>query len=266
MYDLKDKVIWISGASSGIGEYFARAASQKGAKIILSARRREKLEALQVELGTDRTAVLEMDVTHIDDISAKHEAAQAIYGPIDILVNNAGISQRSTVEETDLEVDRRMFEVNYFGNIALTKAALPSMLERQQGKIVVTSSIAGKLGVPFRSTYCATKHALHGYYDALRAEVHDRNVQVHVICPGYINTDISLHALNAKGEKHGKMDEGQAKGMAPDVCADRIIDAMIKNKNEVYIGGKEAKFVMLRRLSPKTYYRLIAKRAKEQKF
>jgi len=265
MYQMKNKVAWISGASSGIGEYVARAMHAQGAKVILSARRVDRLTALCKELG-DGSAALAMDVTQTDSLSPIHDEAQKIFGPIDILVNNAGISQRGSVEETELEVDRRLFEVNYFGNVALTKAALPSMLERKSGKIVVVSSIAGKLGIPFRSTYCASKHALQGYYDALRAEISDRNVQVHMICPGYINTDISIHALNGKGEKHGVMDENQAKGMSPVKCAQFILSAIVNNKNEILIGKKESNAVLMRRIMPSMYYKFIEKRAREKRF
>ncbi len=262
---MKDKVVWITGASSGIGAACAIELSRLGAKIILSARRKEKLEEIQSGLSGP-SEILILDVTKADEIQPVAKKAGTFYGPIDILINNAGISQRGLVEETELAVDRRLFEVNYFGNIALTKAVLPSMLERKTGNLVIISSVAGKLSTPGRSSYAATKHALQGFYDALRAEVTDRGVEVNVICPGYIKTDISIHALNARGEKHGVMDAGQASGMSADTCAKQIVKAIQNHKREVLIGGKETKNVLVRRLFPGLYHKMIAKMAKERRY
>ncbi len=263
--NLKDKIVWISGASSGIGAYLAQAFHKNGAKVILSARREDRLTSLSQKLG-DGAAVLPMDVTQYGTLESLHEAARDFFGPIDILVNNAGITQRGKVEETLLSVDQRIMDVNFFGNIALTKAVLPSMIERRQGHIVVISSLVGKLSTPYRSSYSASKHALHGYYDALRAEVADRNIQVHVICPGYIKTEISIHALNPQGQQHGVMDKSQIQGMEPDICAQEILKAIKRGKKEAYIGGKETKYVYLRRFLPGLYHNIIAKMAREKKF
>ncbi len=262
---MKNKVVWITGASSGIGAACAQACSNQGAKIILSARRKDKLKEVQAGLS-GLSEIIELDVTDTGSILTKAEAAAKFYGPVDILINNAGISQRGLVEETDLEVDRRLFEVNYFGNIALTKAVLPSMLDRKTGSIVPISSIAGKISTPGRSSYAATKHALQGFYDALRAEVQDRGVHVNVICPGYIKTDISINALDAKGGKHGVMDPNQANGMPADECASEILKAIKSNKFEAHIGGKEKRYVAVRTLLPSVYYKMVAKMAKEGRY
>ena len=262
---MKDKVVWITGASSGIGAACAEVFSRQGSKIILSARRKEKLKEVQQKL-TGPSEILPLDVSQPDQINEVAQKAASIFGPVDILINNAGISQRGFVEHTELSVDRRLFEVNYFGNIALTKAVLPSMLERKEGQIAVISSVAGKLSTPGRSTYAATKHALQGYYDALRAEIAERNVHVNMICPGYIKTDISLNALDEKGQKHGVMDEGQAKGMSADRCAEKIYEAIEKNKRETLIGGRETKMVLVRKMFPGVYYRAIEKMARERRF
>jgi len=264
MKKFSNKVAWITGASSGIGEGIARNFHAHGAKVILSARREAKLESIKSELG-DRIAILPMDVADLDSIPEIYKQAKKFFGPVDLLVNNAGISQRGTVAETDLSVDQRLMQVNYFGNIALTKAVLPDMLERQSGNIAVISSVVGKLSTPFRSSYSASKHALHGFYDALRAEVADRKVQVHLICPGYIKTEISVNALNAKGHKHGIMDPNQAKGMSAGTCAQKITSAIFKGKKELYIGSKESAFIHIRRLFPNIYYRMIAKMARDRK-
>ena len=262
---MKDKVIWITGASSGIGKACAEMFSQKGSKVILSARRKEKL--LEVKQGLNGpSTILPMDVSDTDQINNITSEAAKIYGPIDVLINNAGISQRGFVEDTDMTVDRRLFEVNYFGNIAVTKAVLPSMLDRKSGQIAIISSVAGKLSTPGRSSYAATKHALQGYYDALRAEIASRNVHVNLICPGYIKTDISLHALDGKGEKHGVMDQGQADGMPVEECAKQIYNAIVKNRRETLIGGRETKMVLARKIFPGMYYRAIEKMARERTY
>ena len=265
MMEFANKVAWITGASSGIGEQMARSLHCRGAKVILSARRASKLASIKADLG-EGAAILPLDISQLDCIADVHNEAIGFYGPIDMLINNAGISQRGLVEETDLAVDQHLMQVNYFGNIALTKTVLPTMLKRRAGNIAVISSIVGKLSTPFRSSYSASKHALHGFYDALRAEVSDRNVQIHMICPGYINTEISIHALNAKGQKHGKMDPNQLTGMSAELCAEKIVTAISRGKKEIYIGTKESTFVHIRRLFPSIYYKMIAKMAKEKKF
>lgn len=262
---MKNKVVWITGASSGIGAACAKECSARGAKVILSARSVDKLKDVQSSLSGP-ASILELDVTKADKIVGKAKDAAALYGPIDVLINNAGISQRGLVSETSMEVDRRLFEVNYFGNIAITKAVLPSMIERKTGNIVVISSVAGKVSTPGRSSYAATKHAIQGFYDALRAELTDSGVQVNVICPGYIRTDISIHALNAEGGKHGVMDPNQAAGMSVDLCARKIMDAVKAGKKEVFIGGKETRYVKVRSLLPSVYYKVAAKMAREGRY
>jgi len=262
---MKMKVVWITGASSGIGAALAKEYHGKGASVILSARRKEKLEELATELK-ERVAVLPMDVTNIDEMDVIHTKAVSFFGPIDILINNAGISQRGAVIDTSIDVVQRIMEVNFIGNIAVTKAVLPSMIARKSGSIVVISSLVGKLSTPFRSTYSASKHALHGYYDSLRAEVAKDNVQITLICPGYIKTEISLHALNAEGGKHGKMDENQAQGMDVDICAQKIVKAVDSKKREFLVGGKETNYVLIRRFLPSMYHRIIAKMAREKRF
>jgi len=154
------------------------------------------------------------------------------------------------VEETRLKVDKRIMEVNYFGVISLTKATLPFMLLRGSGHLVVISSLLGKFGIPLRSAYCASKHALHGFFDALRAEVQDRGIMVTLICPGWVRTEVSLHALRGDGSEHRQMDTPIAKGMDPHVCARHILNAVYKRKTEVYIAGAEKMGVYLKRFTP----------------
>jgi len=233
----RNKVVWITGASSGIGEALAYAFAREGAHLILTARRRERLEAVRDACTGE----------------GKH------FGQVDILVNNAGVSQRSLVLETDFSVDRRIMEVNYFSVVSLTKTVLPYMIERGGGQIAVVSSLLGKFSTPLRSAYCASKHALHGYFDALRAEVYDKNIHITLICPGFVRTEVSLHALRGDGQEHGQMDETIAKGMPAEVCARHILNALHKRKEEVSIARYEKIALYLKRFTPGLFSKLIRK-------
>ncbi len=247
----REKVVWITGASSGIGEALAYAFSREGAHLVLSARRQEQLEQVRDRCtGDGKVLILPFDITHTECHPTMVGAVIEHFGRVDILVNNAGISQRSLAQETRLEVDRRIMEVNFFGVISLTKATLPFMLQRGSGHLVVISSLLGKFGIPLRSAYCASKHALHGFFDALRAELHDHGIRVTLICPGWVRTEVSLHALRGDGSEHGEIDPPIAKGMDPTVCARHILNAVYKRKEEVYIAGGEKLGAYLKRFTP----------------
>jgi short-subunit dehydrogenase len=259
-----DKVAWITGASSGIGEAIALELAQAGARLVLSSRRVEELERVRenTRLPEDRVLVLPLDVTQFE--LANEKAAQIIdkFGRIDIMVHNAGVSQRSRVLDTSLEVYRRILNIDFLSTVALTKAVLPAMIQQQSGQFIVISSVAGKLGTPMRSGYAAAKHALHGFYDSLRAEVHDDNIRVLVVCPGYIRTQISVNALDKKGGKHGQMDENQAQGMPADECARSIMKAVVDDRKEVYIGGmKEGAAIFFRKFWPSFLFKMVRKNA-----
>jgi short-subunit dehydrogenase len=246
-------VIWITGASSGIGEAIALAlARYEGVRLVLSARREEELHrvAQQTGLPASDVLVLPLDMTDTERLPAMVAAVYQQFGRIDYVFQNAGITQRSAVADTDLLVYKRLMEVNFFGVVALTKAILPGMLAQGSGHFVVTSSVAGKLATKQRSGYCASKHALHGFFDSLRAETATAGLRVTLVCPGYIRTPISFHALGANGQVHGKMDDNQEKGMAPDVFARQLLQAVARNKEEVYIGGKETYAIYLKRFFP----------------
>lgn len=250
MTQLSGKVVWITGASSGIGEAMALAASAQGAKLVLSARRETELQRVkQACAHPAQVAVLPLDLTDFDAEAAARKAA-AFFGPVEVLVNNAGISQRSTVLNTDMAVYRRIFELDFFACVALTKAVLPGMVAAKAGHIVTISSVVGYVGTPLRSGYAAAKHALHGFYDALRAEVWRENVKVTLICPGFIKTNVSLNAITGDGGKHGLMDDGQLRGMPADECARQIWAAVEAGREEALIGAKEALFVRLKRHLP----------------
>lgn len=253
-----DEVVWVTGASSGIGEALARELAGRGCRLVLSSRREGRLREVRDSLPEPaRHRVQPLDLGRPEELA---EAARPVldhFGRVDVLVHNGGISQRSRAEDTALEVDRRVMEVDYFGAVALTKAVLPSMLERGAGRIVVVSSLVGHIGTPLRSGYAAAKHALHGFFDSLRAEVHDRGVRVTLVCPGFIRTPLPIHALTADGTPQGSMDRAQLEGMSAEECARRIARALDRGKDEVLIGGKETLAVHLHRLAPALYRRLI---------
>lgn len=255
-------MVWITGASSGIGEALAKEVAAKGAKIVLSARNRDKLETLRSNLpNSEKHLIVPLDLEHSDNFPDLVVQVIEHFGHIHFLFNNGGISQRSEVHETPLSVDRRIMEINYFGNIALTKAVLPVFRAQKSGHILVISSIAGKFGFYLRSAYSASKHALHGFYESLMLEEAHNGIYVTIACPGKINTAISLNALNAEGKQHGKMDHNQASGMPADVCARTIVNAVQERKPEILVGNREIKAVKLRRLLPKLFWKVIRKQS-----
>lgn len=263
MSRVKDKVVWITGASSGIGEALAREFAKEGANLILSSRREEELNRVKGEclkINNVSIEVLPLDLADAESLEKKTRTAESFHGYIDILLNNGGISQRDTVLKTDMSVDRQLMEVNYFGSIALSKYVLPKMIERQDGHHVVITSAVGIISTPFRSGYSASKHALHGWYDALRSEHHDDNISVSLICPGYVRTNISYNALMGGGEKQNTLDKAQENGMRPEKFA-RLTVAAIKNKKqEVYIGGfKEKLGIYVKRFFPGVFSVMVRK-------
>ncbi len=258
----KNKVIWITGASSGIGKALAIELKRQGAKLILSSRRREKLYELKQTLKTDpiNTHILPLDLEDKTSLPQKVEDAWKIYGRIDILFNCGGISQRSLGLETDLAVEQKIFDTNYWGTVILSKNILPKMIENGAGHLVIISSVVGKFGTQHRTSYAASKHALHGYFDSLRNEVFDKGINITIICPGFINTNITLNSVTANGALYNKMDSNQANGMPAHECATKILDAVAKNKEEIVIGGKEKYGVLLKRIFPKYFSKMLRKR------
>lgn len=256
----RNKRIWITGASSGIGEALARAFADHGAHLILSARNEQELNRVASECklaGAASVLVRPLDLAQHDAIPGVVEAVLKQVGKVDILLNNGGISQRALAKDTSLEVDKKLMNVNFFGTVALTKALLPNMLTHQLGHIVTITSLTGKFGSPLRSSYAASKHALHGFFDSLRAELGDMPIRVTLICPGYVRTNVSLNALTGAGAKQNKMDEATEKGMLPELLAQKILRAVEKGKEEAYFGGKEVLGVYLKRFFPGYFSRLI---------
>jgi short-subunit dehydrogenase len=259
--DFRDRRVWITGASSGIGEALAVAFHQAGAKLVLSARRVDELKRVQTLCGGELNArILPMDVTDAADLPEKTQRALGMFNGIDILVLNAGITQRSLTRETDESVYRQLMEVNFFASEAMARAVLPSMLAQKNGHMVVISSIAGKFGVPLRSGYSASKFALHGFFEVLRAEEEKNGIHVTMVCPGYIRTDISLSALRGDGAKHAKMDPGISQGMPAAECARRILQAVARGKNEIIVGTqRERGLVYLKRFFPDLLARMVSR-------
>lgn len=258
--NFKNKTVWITGASSGIGEALTIAFSNAGANVVLSGRREDALKSVADRCNASvKTWIEPLDVTDIEAIPAFAKRVIQNTGGIDILVNNAGISQRSLFIDTDMEVMDRIMQINYYGVIALTKAVLPSMLERGSGHFVMMSSLAGKFGTPLRTGYCASKHALQGFSDALRAETVHQGIQVTTFCPGYIKTKISFNAVKGDGAKQNKMDKGQEDGMLPKVFADKALRAIYKGKKEVIIGGKETLGIYFKRFFPNLFFKFISR-------
>jgi dehydrogenase/reductase SDR family protein 7B len=257
------KTILITGASSGIGEALAiEWSKQKNVSLILAARGRAALEKVSAQCVANgaKSSVVEIDLS--SSTSIEHAATDILnqYGCPDVVVHNSGISQRSTARDTNMDVYRRLMEVNFIGTVHLTKLLLTKMLERKSGHFVVVTSVVGKLGTQMRTGYAASKHALHGFFDSLRAEVCHDGIQVTLVCPGYVRTSLSFNALSADGSKHNQMDAATDAGLDPSVFAQKMIAAVEAGKEEVYIGGaREVMGIYLKRFVPGVLSKIISK-------
>ncbi len=263
MTQLSGKVVWITGASGGIGEGLALQAARRGAKLVLTARREAELERVRQSCPRPQdVALLPADLEHLDDPDALAARAEAFFGPIDVLANNAGLSHRTLALDTSMEICRRIMEVDFFAPVALSRALMPGMLARGSGHIVVVSSVFGHIAMARRTAYAAAKHALHGYFDCARVELGDKGIQFTLACPGFVSTQVSVNALRADGQPFGQVDPDIGRGMAPDVCADRIWRAVERNQDEVLVAGKEAIAVYIKRFLPLSWYTAFARRLK----
>jgi dehydrogenase/reductase SDR family member 7B len=257
--DFDNKVVWITGATSGIGEVLAYDFNSQKARLIISGRRLSELERVRnnCKSSSAEVFVLPLDLEDHESLQEKVKIALDHFGFIDILINNGGISQRALAKDAPLEVDKKIMNINYFGTIALTKALLPSMIGRKMGQIIVISSLTGKFGAPLRSAYSASKHALHGFFDSLRSEIWKENIFITMICPGYIKTNVSLNALTSNGTPHMIMENAQANGMLPEKLSKLIMKAIYKKKKEVYFGGKEVIGIYIKRYFPSLFDKII---------
>ena len=257
----KDKVVWITGASSGIGKELALQLATRNLHLILSARNEKAL--LEVaescrEKGSI-ASVLPLDMEKVDSLEKAAKAVIENPGKLDVFIHNAGISQRSWLKETHPDVDRRLMEVNYLGPVYLTKAILPFLLKQGHGHFVPVSSVVGKFGFPLRSGYSASKHAMQGFFESLRAELGKEGMKVTIVSPGRIKTELSLRAMDKDGQPYGKMSRGQVKGVPVEWCARKIIRGIENERKEVYIGAKESLMVYFRRYLPFVYYKLVSR-------
>lgn len=253
MSRFENKVIWITGASSGIGEACALAFAREQAKLILTSRQADVLTTLKercLAVGALACEVLPYDLSDLYSIEKLVEQAYDCFDYVDILYNNAGISQRSLAVETSFDVDQKLMTINYFSPILITKHILPKMIQNGGGTIAVTTSIAGRFGFPLRSAYCASKHALYGFFETIAAEYYNQNICVVMVCPGRVQTNISYHALQANGTPHGKLDAGQASGITSEKAAKKILNGIWKQKPEVLVGGKELLMIYIKRFIP----------------
>lgn len=260
MNNFENKIVWITGASSGIGEELAIQLAKAGSKLILSARRKNELIRVKKNLShSEKHLILPLDLAQNSSFGTLVQQVIKKYGKIDYLYNCGGISQRDEAAHTTLDVDRKIMEVNYFGNIALCKTVLPYMQQQKSGHFVVISSISGKFGFFLRSAYSASKHALHGFYESLLLEEEKNNIKVTIVCPGKINTPISKSALRGDGTAHDTMDHNQSTGMPVEECVRQILKAVAKEKKEILIGNKEVLAVKIKRFFPALFWKIIRK-------
>ncbi|XP_063972410.1 dehydrogenase/reductase SDR family protein 7-like [Diachasmimorpha longicaudata] len=268
---LRGKVVMITGASSGLGEALAHVFYSSGCRLILVARRKDELERVKNTLmhthhtvTTHPPTVLSVDLTEVNSLPKEIDKLLAIHGKIDVLINNAGISYRGEAATTEMDVDVKVMLINYFAQIALAKAILPSMIKRRSGHIVCVSSVQGKIAIPYRSAYGASKHALGAWCDSARAELAESNIKITVVNPGYIKTDLSLNALTGSGDKYGVMDKTIQQGYSPKYVAEEILSATLRESSEVTVAPllpRVAQFI--RYVSPSLYFLIMERRAKK---
>ena len=258
---LDGKVVWITGASSGLGKALALECASLGAELILTARRLEELEKVRLALPhAEKHISVTADITDESQVRHAYEEVLKSKGRIDWLINNAGLSQRALIAETTMQTERAIMEVDYFSQVFLTKTVLPTFLKQKSGRIAFVSSVAGLLGTQYRASYSAAKAAIHMWANSLRAEVAGDGVGVSVIFPGFVKTNVSINALNGEGKAQGYDNEATANGLEADDFARQSVSALLKGDEYIVIGGKKEKLgVYVSRLSPTTLYKMIRK-------
>lgn len=254
---INGKTVWITGASSGIGEALAYELATRNCKLILSARNVTALETVKSKCKNMQVMLLPFDLIDFENAKNHVEKAISFFGRVDVLINNGGVSQRSLIAETDFEVDKKLIEVDYLGTVALSKALLSHFISNKSGHFVTVTSLMGKFGSPYRSGYCGAKHALHGFFDVLRMEHQKDGINVTLICPGFIQTNVAINALTANGSKQNQDDLATQNGMPVAVFAKKFIKAVETRKFEAYIGGKEILGVYIKRFFPKWLHYLV---------
>lgn len=257
----QNKTVVVTGASSGIGAELSVQLLRAGANVILCARSENKMKNLveNLEVSPDKYLILPVDFSRTPDFENIVQSIVSKFPKVDILINNAGIAQKSLVQETSEEVERRVMEVNYFANINFTKALLPHFIANKSGQVVGISSILGEIGLPFVAPYCASKHAINGYYNGLRYDVEKHNIAVSIVSPGFIKTDITKKSLTGDGKSHEQDSIAQEKGMEASVCARRILQKVAKKKRQSYVGGLELLMPKFALLFPRFFHFLMKK-------
>jgi len=261
---IHNQVIWIVGGSSGIGEGLVYYYAALGAKLIISARSTDKLYHVKTSSKGNpmNIHVLPVDLENTASLQNKAEEALRIFGRIDTLILSAGVTQRALAIETSLLTAQKIMNINYWGPVAITQAVLPAMLNRNYGHIVVMSSLMGKIGTRFRSSYAASKHALHGYFESLRPEIYDNNVHISMVCPGFVNTALGEKALKGNGELYGKKDTVHSEAMSVEQFIKRAMPHLAKQKEEVFIAGREIKVIWASKYLPGKLFRKKLREAK----
>lgn len=259
--DLSGKVVWITGASSGLGKALAQECALQGAQVVLTARRLDELEKVRVSLlNPDQHISVCADITDESQVRRAYEQVLQQKGRIDWLINNAGLSQRALIAETAMLTERAIMEVDYFSQVFLTKTVLPAFLKQKSGRIAFVSSVAGLLGTQYRASYSAAKAAIHMWANSLRAEVADQGIDVSVIFPGFVKTNVSFNALNGEGQAQGHQDEAIENGLEADEFAQIAVKALLAGEEYIVVGGRKEKLgVLVSRLSPKILYKMIRK-------
>lgn len=258
---LENKVVWITGASSGLGKALARECALQGAQVVLTARRYDELEKVRFGLFKPEQHVsVAADITDETQVRHAYEQVLAKKGRIDWLINNAGLSQRALIQDTTMQTERAIMEIDYFSQVFLTKTVLPTFIEQKSGRIAYVSSVAGLLGTQYRASYSAAKAAIHMWANSLRAEVAEFGVGVSVIFPGFVKTNVSFNALNGEGKPQGHQDKAIENGLEADVFAEEVVKALMNEEEYIVVGGAKEKLgVWISRLSPALLYKMIRK-------
>ena len=252
----KNKIIWITGASSGIGKELAIQLAKEQAILILTATNEFLLNEIKQELNNTTVHVLPYNLLDIENIPSLVQKALSLEGKIDYVIQSAGISQRAVASETSMEVYKKLMDINYFAPVAITQAILPYFQKQSSGNISVISSIAGLIGFPLRSGYAASKHAIKGYMETLQCELYKTNITISLVYPGRINTNISKNALVGDGKQYGTTDENNEVGMEVDLCVKKILKGLRSNKKSIIIVKAERILFWLWWFLPSLYYKI----------
>ncbi|RAJ05166.1 short-subunit dehydrogenase [Chitinophaga skermanii] len=260
----KGKVVWITGASSGIGKELALQLAHTQAKLILTGRNELALATLQEQClaYTPSCAILPADLAQPELLEPLAQQAIKTFGHIDVLINNAGVTQRDSAENTQPQVIRQLMEINFFSPVLLTKALLPHFRARGGGAVAVVGSMAGLMGFPYRTSYSAAKHALKGFFETLQVEHMLPNFHITIVSPGRIQTPISLRALTGDGQAYNKMNDGQLHGIPVEICARKIINGIAKHRKHVIVARQERILWLMRKWCTPLYYYVARKAGK----